>query len=107
MSQCIKAGGIPTDNTWFKDSNAWIRVIELRSWLLNKGYVSEYDWQSNSKVGDIVQLYNAALGSWTHSMIINYKDPWGSYIYLLMMLTTIIMHFLIIIRLLHGQTLDF
>lgn len=77
VSQCLKAGGLPTDGTWFKDSNAWIRVIELRNWLVNKGYATEYSWQSNCKVGDVVQLQNSSKGIYTHSLLISYIDGYG------------------------------
>ncbi|SHE96951.1 amidase domain-containing protein [Clostridium fallax] len=73
VSQCIKAGGIPTDYVWFKDSNAWIRVRELRYWLINKGYCRELKWQEKSKEGDLVQLENN-YGIIYHSLIITYKS---------------------------------
>lgn len=76
VSQCLLAGGIPTDGTWYKDSNAWIRVIELRNWLINKGYASEFTWQSTAKEGDLVQLYNSSSG-WYHSLIVTYKRTDG------------------------------
>lgn len=72
VSQCIHAGGIPTDGTWYKDSNAWIRVIKLRDWLLRKGYARELDWESTAREGDIVQLRNSS-GRWYHSLIITYR----------------------------------
>ncbi len=76
VSQCIYAGGIPTDATWKKDSNAWIRVTELRNWLVKKRYAKEFTWQSNGKEGDLVQLYNSSNG-WYHSLIITYKRTDG------------------------------
>lgn len=76
VSQCIYAGGIPTDATWKKNSNAWIRVTELRNWLVKKRYAKEFTWQSNAKEGDLVQLYNSSNG-WYHSLIITYKRTDG------------------------------
>jgi hypothetical protein len=75
-SQCIKEGGIPIDGTWFKDSNAWIRVIALRNWLINKGYARELTWQENAKEGDLVQLKDSD-GIWYHSLVITYKGTGG------------------------------
>lgn len=72
-SQCIHAGGIPTDGVWYKDSHAWIRVVELRNWLLKKGYARELTVQSNAKEGDLVQLRNSG-GYWYHSLVITYKN---------------------------------
>ncbi|RXI44924.1 hypothetical protein DP145_11645 [Clostridium tetani] len=74
ISQCIYAGGIPTDNVWYKDSHAWIRVVELRSWLLKKGYARELTVQDNAKEGDLIQLRNSG-GYWYHSLIVTYKNP--------------------------------
>lgn len=73
-SQCIHAGGIPTDNVWYKDSHAWIRVVELRNWLLKKGYARELTVQSNAKEGDLVQLRNS-YGFWYHGLVITYRNP--------------------------------
>lgn len=77
VSQCLKAGGIPTDTRWFKDSNPWIRVVELRDWLISKGYATEYSWQSNCKVGDVIQLFNAVKQRYSHSLLISYIDGYG------------------------------
>ena len=33
VSQCLMAGGMPTDGTWYKDSKAWIAVIAMSNWL--------------------------------------------------------------------------
>lgn len=76
VSQCIRAGGIPTDGTWFKDSVAWVNVVKFRDWLVNRGYARELSWQENSKVGDIVQKTNAS-GNWGHGLIITYKRTDG------------------------------
>ena len=73
-SQCIYAGGIPTDNVWYKDSHAWIRVVELRNWLLKKGYARELTVQGNAKEGDLVQLRNS-YGYWYHSLVVTYRNP--------------------------------
>ncbi|WP_055665374.1 amidase domain-containing protein [Desnuesiella massiliensis] len=75
VSQALLAGGLPSDSTWYKDSNAWIRVIELRNWLINKGYATEHTWNNNCKEGDVIQFYNNAYKEWRHSVIITYRRP--------------------------------
>lgn len=62
-------GGMPTDKIWYHDSNAWVRVIELRSWLLKKGYATEKDHYKYARLGDIIQYQNKA-GTWKHSVIV-------------------------------------
>lgn len=72
VSQCLLAGGLPTDGTWYKDSGAWIRVTELRDWLTRKGYARELTWQGNTTLGDVVQLKNSS-GAWSHSVIVTFN----------------------------------
>lgn len=73
VSQCLLAGGLPTDAAWYKDSNTWVRVIDLYDWLTRqKDYARSLTWQENATVGDIVQLYNSKKG-WYHSLIISYN----------------------------------
>lgn len=38
VSQCLYAGGIPSDSTWYKDSVSWINNVSLREYLSGKGY---------------------------------------------------------------------
>lgn len=79
VSKALRAGGFPTDGTWYYHSNAWIRVIELRNWLLNRGYASESVGMAYGKKGDVIQLYNASRGEWRHSVIITYvNDRYGN-----------------------------
>ncbi|OOM80861.1 putative amidase domain protein [Clostridium puniceum] len=78
VSKALKAGGLPTDSTWSNGSNAWIRVTELRNWLKNKGYATEYSSLYTCKKGDIVQLYNKDKGNWSHSLMITYIGGYGT-----------------------------
>lgn len=41
VSQCIKAGGVPTDSTWKKDSSAWISTSKLAAYMVNNGYATK------------------------------------------------------------------
>ncbi|MEG0309063.1 MAG: amidase domain-containing protein [Clostridium sp.] len=71
VSQCLLAGGIHTDAAWYKDSNKWLRVVELHDWLTRrKDYARSLTWQENATAGDIVQLYTSEKG-WYHSLIIS------------------------------------
>lgn len=81
VSKAINKGGIPTDSVWYLHSNAWIRVIELRNWLINKGYGTQYSNYSYALIGDIVQFYSPSYGNWRHSVIVTARDNWSSYPY--------------------------
>ena len=41
VSQCIHAGGIPTDSTWKADSVSWIRASAVPTCMMNKGYATK------------------------------------------------------------------
>ena len=77
VSRCINAGGIPTTSTWKLGSNAWIRVIELRNYLVNNGIANEYSERNNCVRGDLIQLQHPN-GIFGHSVIITYIDPYGT-----------------------------
>lgn len=81
VSKAIRQGGLPTDSVWYLHSNAWIRVIELRNWLLNKGYATQYRNITYARVGDLVQYYSPSYGNWRHSVIVTGKDNWSDYPY--------------------------
>jgi len=38
VSQCLKAGGIPTDATWKPYTTTWIRVLEIEPYMVDNGY---------------------------------------------------------------------
>ncbi|MCR1934737.1 amidase domain-containing protein [Clostridium tepidum] len=70
VSQAVHAGGIPSSSTWYSGSNAWIRVINFYSYMRNNRYTFGGDYSSNSRLGDVIQLYNKNKVNWTHSVII-------------------------------------
>lgn len=72
-------GGMPTDKVWYHYSNAWIRVIELRNWLLNKGYATEKDNYKYAQLGDIIQYKNKS-GIWRHSVVVTSKTSRYPYV---------------------------
>jgi hypothetical protein len=79
VSQALVAGGVKQEvgkgRIWYKDSNAWIRVLELRNWLVNKGHAKETLQYGNNKVGNIVQLYSIAKKRYSHTVIITASKP--------------------------------
>lgn len=77
ISNALYFGGIPTDKIWYKHSDAWIRVKELRNWLINKGYAVEHKGKLKSKEGDVIQLYHKYKNIWAHSLIITYINSQG------------------------------
>ena len=40
VSQCIKAGGVDTDGTWYKDSPVWISTSKLAKYMVDNGYAT-------------------------------------------------------------------
>lgn len=76
VSSALNAGGLPTDGTWYKDKwcGAWIRVIELRNWLINKGYARESVGMAYGSEGDVIQFFNANDQRWSHSVIVTYTN---------------------------------
>ncbi|GGE53711.1 amidase domain-containing protein [Priestia taiwanensis] len=81
VSQALVAGGVRQDGTWFSkgvgkaDSNAWVRVLELRNWLVNKGYAKETIRHGNGKVGNLVQLFSTKKNRYSHTVIITASNP--------------------------------
>ena len=80
VSKALHHGGLPKDGTWYEGSNAWIRVLELRNWLIYKGYAKEYKETSKAEIGDVIQLYRSGhtdKWGWQHSLIVTYIDDYG------------------------------
>lgn len=80
ISKAIHHGGLPKDGTWYEGSNAWIRVLELRNWLIYKGYAKEYKETSKAEIGDVIQLYRSGYTDkwgWQHSLIVTGIDDNG------------------------------
>lgn len=72
VSQALKAGGVPTTKTWKPYTNPWIRVKELRNYLIYNKLASEKYIIDSTCLGCVVQFYNAERKDWTHSGIISY-----------------------------------
>ena len=79
VSQCLAAGGLPTNSTWKPYSTAWIRANELRQYLLGLGFFGR-DYAVNGKgtkidlatvsPGDIVWCTGSS-GVYGHVMIVS------------------------------------
>lgn len=72
VSQVLKAGGVPTTKTWKPYTNPWVRVKELRNYLIYNKLASEKYVVDSTCLGCVVQFYNAERKDWTHSGIISY-----------------------------------
>ena len=58
VSQCLLAGGLTTDNTWYNGSTAWINCAKQRAYLANQGYqIINNAKASDCRVGDVVYYY--------------------------------------------------
>lgn len=51
VSQCIKAGGVPRDSTWKKDSSAWISTSKLAKYMVDNGYATKESY-TNTNAGN-------------------------------------------------------
>ena len=80
VSKAMFHGGkLPVDKTWYYHSGAWNRVIELRNWLIRKGYAREYDNYKHAYKGDIIQYKNHS-NIWRHSVIVTTRTSSYPYV---------------------------
>lgn len=75
----FNGGKLPVDKTWYYHSGAWNRVIELRNWLIRKGYAREYDNYKHAYKGDIIQYKNHS-NIWRHSVIVTTRTSSYPYV---------------------------
>lgn len=69
VSQCIHAGGIPTDATWKADSVSWIRASAVPSYMVNKGYATKTSY-TNATAGSVAYTSSGA----GHIVLVSIND---------------------------------
>ena len=69
VSQCLHAGGIPTDATWKADSVSWIRASAVPSYMMNKGYATKTSY-TNATAGNFVYTSSGA----GHAVLVTIND---------------------------------
>lgn len=69
VSQCLHAGGIPTDTTWKADSVSWIRASAVPSYMMNKGYATKTSY-TNSTAGSFAYTSSGA----GHAVLVTIND---------------------------------
>lgn len=72
VSQTIHYAGISTSSTWKPYSNSWIRVKELRDYLIYNHLAYETTTLDQNCVGSIIQFFSPIKNTWSHSGIITY-----------------------------------
>jgi len=68
VSQCLYAGGIPTDATWKPNSSTWIQAYPLVNYMVNNSYAVQYSY-ATVPVGGIAKDLNVE-----HVYIVTYND---------------------------------
>lgn len=69
VSQCLHAGGIPTDATWKADSVSWIRASAVPSYMMNKGYATKTSY-TNAMAGSFAYTSSGA----GHAVLVTIND---------------------------------
>ena len=69
VSQCLHAGGIPTDTTWKADSVSWIRASAVPSYMVNKGYATKTSY-TNATAGSFAYTSSGA----GHAVLVTIND---------------------------------
>ncbi|MHB9094612.1 MAG: amidase domain-containing protein [Eubacteriales bacterium] len=69
VSQGLRAGGIATDGTWYKDSSAWIGVSALTSYMVGRTY-----WIESTNINDCVAGMPLRMKTGSHVMMMSYND---------------------------------
>lgn len=69
VSQCLHAGGIPTDATWKADSVSWIRASAVPSYMMNKGYATKTSY-TNATPGSFAYTSSGA----GHAVLVTIND---------------------------------
>lgn len=80
-SQIVHAGGVRKTNTWSPYSNAWLRVEELYSYLINTK--AGYKLRSDNELerGTLIQFRTPKLGRFFHTGFITHRLADGECLY--------------------------
>ncbi|MCH5212063.1 MAG: RICIN domain-containing protein [Oscillospiraceae bacterium] len=69
VSQCMRAGGIPTDGTWYPNSSAWIGCTAQRKHFSSLGTLISNPSASQILKGNPVYYSSTSGSTWTHAGI--------------------------------------
>ena len=81
ISQALYYGGLDQTEDWKPYTYPWIRVRDLRDYLIYNELAQESTKIGESFLGEIVQFSTTNYDSWSHSAIITYKLPNDDYLY--------------------------
>lgn len=79
-SQILHAGGLDTTSIWKPYTNAWLRVEELYSYLINNKLAYKINDYNFSR-GTLIQFSTPKLGRFFHTGFITHKLSNGEYLY--------------------------
>ena len=79
-SQILHAGGLSTNSVWKPYSNAWLRVEELYSYLMNNKLAYKTTYAKFSR-GTLIQFNTPKLGHFFHTGFITHELSNGEYLY--------------------------
>lgn len=81
ISQALFYGGLKKTDSWQPYTAPWIRVKNLRDYLVFNGLATELPNVGKNFLGEIVQFSINEYDTWTHSVIITSKLPNDDYLY--------------------------
>lgn len=81
ISQALYYGGLNQTTDWKPYTYPWIRVRDLRDYLIYNGLATESSKIGENYLGGLVQFSTTNYDGWSHSAIITYKLPNNDYLY--------------------------
>lgn len=72
-SQSLHYGGVKETSLWKPYFNSWVRVNELRDFLIYNKLAREYSSLKDNFSGCLIQFFNKDRNAWTHSGILTYR----------------------------------
>ncbi|MGL5649975.1 MAG: amidase domain-containing protein [Clostridium sp.] len=80
VSQTLHFAGFKKTKTWNPYSNSWVRVQELRNYLVYNNLTSEHFSLDENMSGSVIQFFHNEKKTWTHSGILTFPRE-GDYLY--------------------------